>query len=45
MLMRRLNDLGMTIVSGNFSKIIIATEKFRYDEAMSNVEYILKKCV
>jgi len=31
MLMRRLSDLGMTIVSGNFSKIIVATEKFRYE--------------
>ncbi len=45
MLMKRLNDLGMTIIFGNFSKIIVATDKFRYEEAVSNITYILKKCV
>ena len=43
--MGRLNELGMRIVSGSFTKIVVATEKFRYDEAVTNITYIMEKCI
>lgn len=45
MLMSRLNKMGLTILSGNFSKIIVGTAQFTYHEAFSNINNILNKCV
>jgi DNA polymerase epsilon subunit 1 len=45
MLMKRLSNLGMNIIFANFSRIIVATDKFSYVEAHNSIEYILKKCV
>jgi hypothetical protein len=45
MLMNRLNKMGLTILSGNFSKIIVGTTQFTYHEAFGNISNILKKCV
>ena len=45
MLMSRLNKMGLTILSGNFSKIIVGTTQFTFQEAYGNINNILKKCV
>jgi hypothetical protein len=45
MLMGRLNRMGLTILSGNFSKIVVGTNQFTYQEAFSNINNVLNKCI
>lgn len=45
LLLKRLGNLGMEVIFANFSKIIVATDKYTEQEARSSIEYILKKCV
>jgi hypothetical protein len=45
MLARRLEQLGLTLVQANFTKILVATSKHTPAEARNCVEYALRKCV
>jgi hypothetical protein len=43
--MGKLTNLGLGIISGNFSKIIVSTDKYTHQEAETRIHYILTKCV
>lgn len=45
LLLKRLGNLGMQVIYANFSKIIVATDKYTEQQAKNSIQYILKKCV